>query len=63
MASGKCHFKDSLQGATPSLTYHSLAYLQSTADDSPTDAGSTSSISDAATQFSNAMTKISNAAL
>jgi hypothetical protein len=38
-------------------------HLQSTAYDSPTDVGSTSSNSDAATQFSNATTKFSNAAL
>jgi hypothetical protein len=37
--------------------------LQSTADDSPTDAGTTSSVSNAATQFPDAATEFSDATL
>jgi hypothetical protein len=63
MASGKSHFKDSLQEATPSLAYHSLALSSEHHRWFTHQCRVTSSISDAATQFSNATTKFSNAAL
>jgi hypothetical protein len=63
MANEKCHFKGNPRKETQGPAYLSLPLHQSTVDDSPTDAGTTPSVSNAATQPPDVATEFSDATL